>query len=174
MDVQGSEPVRPSGRPEPSPDLVPDRVVPEQAAVVGSDPDRPVVRVLAQAADDILFVRTGQVRQGHRLELANVGCYIIDSAIIGSDPESPFMVPGDGIDELVREGGRVLPVVPVQDLLSGQGLHFQQAVVGSDQEIPGAVVGDGMDVMESVPGRDGEVDRPRGESRPVDSAVPGP
>ena len=48
MDVERRQRTRQADR------RFPDRVVPEQAAVVGTEPDRPV-RVFAQAADHKVF-----------------------------------------------------------------------------------------------------------------------
>ena len=174
VDVQSGEPVRPFRGLAPSAGLVPQRIVPEKTAVVGPNPEGSVFRVFAKATDDVFLLRPGEVRKGHRLELADIGRHVINSAIIGSDPEAALMVPCDGIDELVRQGGRVLPVVPVEVLFSGLGRHFQQAVVRSHQEIPGTVMRQGMDVVEPFSGRDGQVDRPGGKVRPVESAFPGP
>ena len=165
MDIQGGERSRhPDGR-------FPDRVVAEQAAVVGADPDRSV-RIFAQATDDEILGPLHQVGQRLGGELPGGGRQIVHAAVICTHPETPFVVPDDRIDELTGQGGRVAPVVTEMDPFPGQGVQGEQAVVGAHQQVEGSIVGEGVDVVESVSGRDGGNDGPGGGFKPIDAAVP--
>ena len=172
MDVEGGQPSAPSGRCHPSAGGIPDRIVMEKTSVVGAEPQG-TVRVFAQAADDIVFIRAHQVGQGTEQETPCIRRGVIHAAIIGSNPQAAFAVAHHGVNEFVGKGGPVLAVVPVECPLSGQEIHLQKAVVGSHEEAPGSVVREGVDVVESGLGRRGEPDGPGAGVHPVKTQVPG-
>ena len=151
-----------------------DGIIPEQTAVVGPHPHRSV-RVLAEAADDVVLFGVNQFGQRTGNELSGKRGYVIHAAIIGSDPYSALVVLQNRVDEFTGQGRRVPAVVAVQGTPAVlERLQVQQTVVRADQEMIGLDLRKGVDMGEPPPPGNGIADGPGLRVQGIQAQVPCP